>query len=168
MGGAVALDFAGRYPENVERLVLVDSAGLGTEIDATFLHLIHTEPSPEHIRQELACFFANADLIQPSLIDQVYQQRRQPGARQALLATADAAFKDGQQQFDLRSTLAAWARPLLLIWGAADEVLPVKHAQAATSVSNIQVNVFANSAHCPHIEQSDRFNDVVMKFLSGP
>ncbi len=165
LGGAIALDFAGRYPERVERLVLIDSAGLGSEIDETFLHLIHSEPSPEHIRQELACFFANADLIQPSLIEQVYQQRCQPGAQKALLATADAAFKDGQQQIDVRSTLADCGKPVLLIWGAVDEVVPVAHAQAAMDMQNVQVNVFADCAHCPHIEQSERFNEVGMKFL---
>jgi pyruvate dehydrogenase E2 component (dihydrolipoamide acetyltransferase) len=167
LGGAVALDFTGRYPERVERLVLVDSVGLGSEIDETFLHLVHSEPSPEHIRQELACFFANADLIQPSLVEQVYQQRRQPGARQALLATADATFKNGQQQVDLRSTLANCGKPVLLIWGAVDEVVPVTHAQAATGMPNVQVNVFADCAHCPHIEQSERFNEMGMKFLGG-
>jgi pyruvate dehydrogenase E2 component (dihydrolipoamide acetyltransferase) len=167
LGGAVALDFAGRYPEQVERLVLIDSAGLGSEIDETFLHLVHSEPSPEHIRQELACFFANADLVQSSLIEQVYQQRRQSGAQKALLATADAAFKNGQQQIDLRSTLADCGKPVLLIWGAADEVVSVRHAQAIMGIQNVQVNVFADCAHCPHIENSERFNEASMKFLGG-
>lgn len=167
LGGAVALEFAGRYPERVERMVLVDSAGLGSEIDDTFLHLVHSEPSPEHIRQELACFFANADLIQPSLIEQIYQQRRQSGAQKALLATADAAFKDGRQQIDFRSTLATINQPVLLIWGAVDEVVSVTHAQKAMDMANVQVNVFADCAHCPHIEQSERFNEVSMKFFGG-
>jgi pyruvate dehydrogenase E2 component (dihydrolipoamide acetyltransferase) len=165
LGGAIALDFAGRYAEQVERLVLVDSVGLGKEVDEAFLQLVHREPTPEHIQAELACFFANADLVQPALVEQVYQQRRQPGAREALLATADAAFRDGQQQIDLRSTLSGCEKPVLLIWGAADEILPVAHAQAAAA-PRIQITVFADCAHCPHIESSDRFNEVVMQFLS--
>jgi len=164
LGGAIILDCAGRYPEQVERLVLVDSVGLGKEIDEAFLHLVHKEPTPEHIQAELACFFANADFVQPALVEQVYQQRRQPGAREALLATADAAFRDGQQQVDLQPTLAAYERPVLLIWGAADEILPVAHAQTATA-PRIQITVFADCGHCPHIESSDRFNEVSMKFL---
>jgi pyruvate dehydrogenase E2 component (dihydrolipoamide acetyltransferase) len=166
LGGAIALDFAGRYAERVERLVLVDSVGLGKEVDEVFLHLVHKEPTPEHIQAELACFFANADFVQPSLVEQVYQQRRQAGAREALLATADAAFQGGQQQINLRSTLASCDMPVLLIWGAADEILPAAHAQAATT-PHMQVTVFADCGHCPHIEQSERFNEVVMQFLSG-
>lgn len=165
LGGAVALDFASRYAERVERLVLVDSAGINKEIDTTFLRLLHSEPSSEHIRAELACFFTNTNLVQPTLVEQIYQQRQQPGAREALLATADATFKDGQQLIDLRPMLAACNKPILLIWGAADKVLPITHAQAASSLPNVKVNVLANSGHCPHIEQSGRFNEIVMQFL---
>jgi pimeloyl-ACP methyl ester carboxylesterase len=164
LGGAIALDFAGRYAEQVERLVLVDSVGLGKEIDEAFLHLVRREPTPEHIQAELACFFANADFVQPSLVEQVYQQRRQPGAREALLATADAAFQDGQQRIDLHPMLAACEKPVLLIWGAADEILSVTHAQTAAA-PRIQITVFADCGHCPHIESSERFNEVVMQFF---
>jgi pimeloyl-ACP methyl ester carboxylesterase len=166
LGGAVVLDFAGRYAEHVERLVLVDSAGLGSEIDKTFLHLLHSFPAPEHVQAELACFFANADLVQSALTEQIYQQRRQPGAREALLATADASFQHGQQQIDLRPTLTACEKPVLLIWGVADKVLPVTHAQVASSPT-IQINVFADCAHCPHIENSASFNETVLRFLNG-
>jgi len=65
----------------------------------------------------------------------------------------------------VRSTLADCGKPVLLIWGAVDEVVPVAHAQAAMDMQNVQVNVFADCAHCPHIEQSERFNEVGMKFL---
>jgi len=168
LGGAVALAFAGRYPERVERLVLVDSAGLGPEIDSTVLNLVRTEPTPEHIRTELACFFADPNIVQQSLVDQIYQQRVLPGAHAALLATTEAAFGGGQQRIDLRETLATLPAPVLVIWGAADRVIPVAHAQEASRVQKSRVEVFTDCAHCPHIERSDAFNQIVMSFLSEP
>ncbi len=166
LGGAVALTFAQRYPDRVQKLVLIDSAGLGSEIDPVVLSLIHSEPTQEHIRAELACFFSNADLAQQALIDQIYQQRTQPGANEALVATSEAAFGGGRQHIDLRETLAAFPRPILIVWGAADEVIPVTHAQEAQRAAQSRVEVFANCGHCPHIEHSDTFNQLVRTFLS--
>jgi pimeloyl-ACP methyl ester carboxylesterase len=168
LGGAVALAFAGLHPERVERLVLVDSAGLGPEIDSTVLNLVRTEPTPEHIRTELACFFADPNLVQKSLVDQIYQQRMLTGAHAALLATTEAAFGGGQQRIDLRETLATLPAPVLVIWGAADRVIPVAHAQEASRAQKSRVEVFTDCAHCPHIERSDAFNQIVMSFLSEP
>jgi pimeloyl-ACP methyl ester carboxylesterase len=166
LGGAVALAFAQHHPERVERLVLVDSAGLGQEIDQALLHLMHSKPDPEHIRTELACFFADLSLVQQSLIDQVYQQRTQPGAHKALVATADAAFAGDRQQVDLREVLAAFPNQVLVVWGVADRVIPIAHAQEASRAPQSRVEIFADCAHCPHIERSDAFNQLVMSFLA--
>jgi pyruvate dehydrogenase E2 component (dihydrolipoamide acetyltransferase) len=165
LGGAIALAFAQHHPERVDKLILVDSAGLGVEIDSVLLNLIGSEPTPEHIRSELACFFTNLDLVQQALIDQIYQQRQQPGAREALLLTATAAFANGQQQIDLREALAALPKPTLIVWGANDEVIPVSHAQQAQQSAQSRVEIFSDCGHCPHIEHSDAFNRLVMDFL---
>jgi pimeloyl-ACP methyl ester carboxylesterase len=166
LGGAVALTFAQRYPDRVQKLVLIDSAGLGSEIDPVVLNLMKSEPTPEHIGAELACFFSNADLVQQALIDQVYQQRTQPGAHQALVATSEAAFAGGQQHIDLRETLAALPRPSLIVWGIADKVIPVAHAQEAQGGAQSRIEAFADCGHCPHIEHSETFNQLVRTFLS--
>src|SRR5438045_5253807 len=70
LGGAIALVFASRYPERVERLVLVDSAGLGSEINDEVLDLIRAEPTVESIRTELTNFFAHQGLVQQALVEQ--------------------------------------------------------------------------------------------------
>lgn len=170
LGGAVALAFTERHPGRIERLVLVDSAGLGPEIDNTVLSLVRTEPTTEHIRTELACFFTNPDFVQQSLVEQIYQQRMLAGAHEALLATTEAAFGGGQQRIDLRQTLATLPNPVLVIWGAADRVIPVAHAQSVGAqfiapTQKRRVEVFTDCAHCPHIERSDAFNQTVMSFL---
>jgi len=165
LGGAVALAFAGSYPQRVERLVLVDSAGLGPEIDRTVLDLMRSEPTQENLRTELTHFFVQAGLLQQALVDQLYQQRMQPGAHEALVATAHAAFGDGQQRIDLRDTLAGLNIPLLVVWGDADAVIPVAHAQEAKRAHQGRLEVFAGSGHCPHIEGAGAFNQLVQSFL---
>jgi pimeloyl-ACP methyl ester carboxylesterase len=166
LGGAVVLAFAGSYPQRVEQLVLVDSAGLGSEIDHKVLDLMRSEPTHETIRAELTHFFAQPGLVQQALVDQLYQQRMQPGAHEALVATSNAAFGDGRQSIDLRDTLAALNIPVLLIWGDVDAVIPVAHAQQAKRASPGRLEVFAGSGHCPHIERADMFNQLVQSFLA--
>ena len=163
----MALAFAGSYPQRVERLVLVDSAGLGPEIDRTVLELIHSEPSPENVRMELTHFFAHTGMIQQELVNQLYQQRMQPGAHEALVATTDAAFDDGKQLVDLRDALAGLNVPVLVAWGVADAVIPVTHAQEVERGSSGRLEVFADCGHCPHIERADAFNQLTLTFLVG-
>ena len=167
LGGAVALAFAGSHPGRVERLVLVDSAGLGPEIDRTVVDLMRSEPTPETLHAELARFFAKPGLVQQALVEQLYQQRMQPGAQEALASTANASFGDGQQRIDLHDTLGGLNSPVLLVWGEADVVIPVTHAQEAKRASQSRLEVFAGCGHCPHIERADSFNQLVQSFLVG-
>lgn len=165
LGGAVALSFAEQYPQRVKQLILVDSAGLGPEIDATVLDLMRSQPTPDNVRAELTHFFARPALVQQSLVEQVYQQRTQPGAHTALVATANAAFGNGQQHIDLRDTLPALNAPILFIWGSADAVIPVTHAEQATRAPRSRLEIFSGCGHCPHIEQAEVFNGLVVAFI---
>lgn len=166
LGGAIALAFASRYPERVERLILVDSAGLGSEINGEVLDLIRAEPTVEGIRTELTHFFAHEGLVQQALVEQLYQQRLQPGAREALLATMDATFGGNHQHVDLRETLAALQSQALLVWGSEDSIMPVAHAREASRAPGSRVDVFEACGHCPHIERAEAFNQLATTFLS--
>jgi len=167
LGGAIALSFAERYPDRVERLVLVDSAGLGPEIDPALLTLMQAEPTREHLREELAWFFARPGMVQEALVEQLYEQRTTPGAREALQATMTAAFGGGRQRMNLRGALATLSHPVLIVWGANDRVIPVAHAQTVQETKRHQVEVFTDCGHAPHIEQSEEFNRLAMAFISG-
>ena len=79
--------------------------------------------------------------------------------------TTEAAFGVGRQRIDLRETLAALPNQVLLVWGTADGVIPVAHAQEATRARQSRLEVFTDCGHCPHIEHSDEFNQLVMSFL---
>jgi pyruvate dehydrogenase E2 component (dihydrolipoamide acetyltransferase) len=167
LGGAIALTCAASHSQRVERLVLVDSTGLGPEINQTVLNLMQAEPTRERLRSELSYFFARPGQAQQALIDQLYQQRTQPDAHEALVTTARAAFADGKQQNDLRATLANLSIPVLAIWGDLDAVVPVDHAQAASQAPHSHVEILTGCGHCPHIERADEFNRQVISFLQN-
>jgi len=146
--------------------VLVDSAGLGSGIDGEVLDLLRAKPTIEGIRAELTHFFAHQGLVQQPLVEQIYQQRLQPGAREALLATTEAAFGGNRQHIDLRETLAALPNKALVVWGNEDSVIPVAHAQQASRTPGSRVKVFEACGHCPHIERAEAFNQLATSFLS--
>lgn len=165
LGGAVALALAGRFPGRVRRLVLVDGAGLGPEIDGALLDMMREEPTQAGVRAELSRFFAQPGFVQQALVEQLYEQRLQPGAQEALDKTIDAAFGGGTQRIDLRETLATLPVPTLVVWGAQDAVIPASHAQAATAAPQGRIEVFEGCGHCPHIERAEAFNALALSFL---
>ncbi len=115
--------------------------------------------------QNLPHFFAHQGLVQQALVEQLYQQRLQPGAREALLATMEAAFGGNRQHIDLRESLVALHNKALVVWGNADRVLPVAHARQASRTPGSRVEVFEACGHCPHIERADEFNQLATSFL---
>jgi len=110
-------------------------------------------------------FFAHSGLVQQALVEQLYQQRIQPGAREALLATTEAVFGGNRQSVDLRNTLVSLPKEVLVVWGNADSVIPVAHAQKARLVPKSKLKIFVGCGHCPHIERADAFNQLMTSFL---
>ncbi|MBV9282781.1 MAG: alpha/beta fold hydrolase [Chloroflexi bacterium] len=66
LGGAVALHVALERPDAVSRLVLVDSLGLGEEINPELLDRIEAQPRLAASRRLLELFFHNPLLVLPS------------------------------------------------------------------------------------------------------
>ena len=114
----------------------------------------------------MSYFFAHQGLVQQALVEQLYQQRLQPGARETLLATTEAAFGDNRQHIDLREILAALHNKAFVVWGNEDSVIPVAHVQQASRIQGSRVVVFEACGHCPHIESAEAFNQLATSFLN--
>ncbi|HET8912161.1 MAG TPA: alpha/beta fold hydrolase, partial [Ktedonobacteraceae bacterium] len=166
LGGAIALAYADRYPHQVEHLILIDSAGLGHEMNRMVLELIRSTPDLEKLRAELTYFFSRPDFVQQPLIDQLYLQRTQPGAYDALIATTNATFDEGWQLIDLRSILEKLKIPTLLVWGESDVVVPIAHAHEMKQTTSHHLETIPECGHCPHIEKAAEFNRLAMNFLA--
>jgi pimeloyl-ACP methyl ester carboxylesterase len=142
MGGYCALALARRAPERIVGMALVGSRA---EADSF---------ARRRRRQE-----------------QIYDLRR--GHKPELadddtdleeLAIAQEAMRD---RLDLTGVVASFGGPLLVCIGDRDEFIPVVEAeQLAASALDGRLEVFEDAGHFVALDQPERFNDVLLDFLS--
>jgi pimeloyl-ACP methyl ester carboxylesterase len=174
-GGGVALTVALNFPELVDRLVLVGSAGLGKEIN--FLLRITTLPglgrlfsSPSKSGVAMLCKQAVYDpnLITDEIVDEFYQMARLPGSSEATLNVGRSNFNIwGQFHQSITERLGTIAAPTLIVWGRQDPMVPVTQAQSAAKIiPNARLEIIEECGHWSSIEHPQKFNQLVLEFLS--
>jgi pyruvate dehydrogenase E2 component (dihydrolipoamide acetyltransferase) len=165
MGGLVAASLALEDPGRVLSLTLVDSAGLGEDIDREYVDGFVEASGRRDLKPVLQRLFADESLVTRQMVDDVLKYKRLDGVQQALRALADRLFPDGRQQHVLADALGAFTGPVLVIWGDQDQVIPVAHAE--TAPAGAETKVLAGAGHSPHMESAGEFNRVIEGFLAG-
>lgn len=178
MGGGAALQFALMFPQQVNKLVLVDSLGLGKEIAlgirlATLPFVCQLlRPSRRLLVSMLRHNFYNPTLIPKEWLEIRYPIFVLPDRKQALFALAQMNFNlfgvRPQVYRPIMDKLAAIAAPTLIIWGKQDRILPVAHAHiAAKAIPKAHLHIFDPCGHHPHLERPQEFNTLVLEFLAS-
>jgi pimeloyl-ACP methyl ester carboxylesterase len=180
LGGGVAMQFAYQFPERCERLVLVDSGGLGREVTpilraATLPGAEVVLPLIAHRRVLDAARSVSARLParltrRPALaeIARGYGSLVDTQARAAFVHTARSVLDVGGQRVDARDRLyLATALPTLVVWGGRDSFIPVSHAAHFKElVPTARLEVFERAGHFPHVDEPDRFARVLAGFVA--
>jgi len=183
LGGGIALQFAYQFPERCERLALVGSGGLGPELSAGLRAA--TLPGAELV---LGALTGVSGLLRVgfqgmSRIGKVTGLQRLHDlaeAGDALLALKDVearraflrtlrgvADARGQAVSALDRLYLANAVPMLVIWGSRDPIVPALHAETVrTLVPTARVEVFSGAGHWPHLDDPERFCDVLLDFIA--
>lgn len=163
MGGAVALRVAADHPDRVASLTMIDSAGLGPDINADYVDGFLSASRRRELKGVLQLLFADPDLVTRQLVDDVLRYKRKDGVDAALAALAADLFPDGGQAVDLRAELASLDVPVLVIWGAQDQVIPASHADGLPD--GVEVHVLDGQGHSPHMEAANEVNRLVGQFV---
>jgi pimeloyl-ACP methyl ester carboxylesterase len=179
LGGGVAMQFAYQHPQRCERLVLVASGGLGTEV--SWLLRAMTLPGAEYLMPVLFPSFvrdagnavgrtiARLGFRWPHVEQswQAYSSLVEPGNRQSFVRTLRSVVDPGGQAVSAHDRLYLAARlPTLIVWGGRDQIIPVTHAAAAhDALPGSRLVIFERSGHFPHAEEPDAFAEVLADFL---
>jgi pimeloyl-ACP methyl ester carboxylesterase len=179
LGGGLALQFALDHPEKVEKLVLVDNAGMGKEVLLDFrvctipvLNKLLLRGSRESTLRLLKKLVYDESKITPEFLDIAYKYGSAPGASASLLSTLCAGINFGGQKGSLirllQGRLNTLKAPALIIWGKQDEIIPVSHADiAAKMIPGARLEIIDNCGHIPMFECPEKFNSLVLDFLDG-
>jgi pimeloyl-ACP methyl ester carboxylesterase len=178
LGGGLAIAFAYDYPEKVEKLVLVNNAGMGRGVildfklcSLPFLGEFLTRPSTEGTARLWKKIVYDAALVTPELVKLSYELISQPGAQGALLSALRAGInlcgQRGKLIKEIISRLGEITAPTLVVWGQQDRLLPVAHAHvAAAKIPGARLEIFDRCGHMPQLEYPERFNKLVLDFLA--
>ena len=144
LGGGVAMQFSYQYPEYCERIVLVDSGGLGREVSVALRAA--TLPGAEFVLPIIASTKvrdAGAAVgrvlgrlpmrPRPSVAEVVrgYASLSETTARAAFVHTLRSVVEPGGQRVSAHDRLyLSEGMPTLIIWGQLDTVIPVARHDA--------------------------------------
>jgi pimeloyl-ACP methyl ester carboxylesterase len=182
LGGGVAMQAAYQFPERCERLVLVDSGGLGREVN--FLLRSATLPLSEVVLPLLASTrILDAGRVAGRLFGRLgvragtdiaelakgHASLADPEARAAFVHTLRTIVDPGGQRVDASDRLyLAKNVPFMLIWGEHDPIIPVEHGYRAHElIASSRLEVFEDAGHFPHVDDPQRFLDVLLDFIES-
>jgi pimeloyl-ACP methyl ester carboxylesterase len=122
------------------------------------------------IRRKLSLVLHRQELLTEDWVSEEYRINNSPGAVDALGEIARyfaEAIDDDVLSEDEQRTLLG-AVPTLLVWGDADEVVPLSVVGEVERSLRTSVVRIAAAGHVPYYENPADFNDCVLGFLASP
>ena len=175
-GGYVALEFADLYPDRVDKLILVDAAGI-TPTAAEEKQIRRNFDNPQNLEKVLLP--ENVESFQWLLKKLFYKPRWIPDfALNQILEEDIMVNREAKARICRRLTLGplmdisrinAIQAETLVAWGRHDVLLlPSMGERLAGAITHSKLVFFEKSGHTPMLEESEGFNRVVLEFLEHP
>lgn len=171
LGGQIGAQAAVTAPERITSLVMVGTMGvvpLGQETTQAISRSI-LDRSKAGIAGKLRFILHQHDLMTDAWIEEEFKINNSPGADQAFQRLsryfAEQVDDDiiGERLLDVSGRI-----PMLLVWGADDEMIKpdVGHA-AQRTLKDVPLVLLAGTGHVPYLERPDDFNALIGDFLHG-
>ncbi|MFU3626552.1 alpha/beta fold hydrolase [Pseudomonas aeruginosa] len=167
-GGGLAIATALRYPERVDRIVLMGAAGTRFDMTEGLNAVWGYTPSIENMRNLLDIFAYDRSLVTDELARLRYEASIQPGFQESF----SSMFPEPRQRWidALASSdedIKTLPNETLIVHGREDQVVPLSSSlRLGELIDRAQLHVFGRCGHWTQIEQTDRFNRLVVEFFN--
>ena len=153
-GGRIAIKYASCF-NNIEKLILVDSAGIKKKINISVKWKIRKYKFKKWWYKKTKNVMAYNKLI---LNSGSYDYKV---AKEAMKGTLTKVIEE-----DLRKSLKKIKVETLIIWGKEDKETPYKHALIMNKlIKNSGLVTMENTGHFPYLENKRYFNIVMKEYL---
>lgn len=164
LGGWIALDFARQHPEMVEKLVLVDAAGLSFESAPPTVNL--NPASIDDTKKVLGVVFYNQAMVTDLAAAVVFARHLKDNDGYTIRRVIDG-FAGSNQLEDTK--LSSVRVPTLVLWGANDALLPLSMGERFhAGISGSKLIAIKECGHIPELEKPEEFNRALLDFLGQP
>jgi pimeloyl-ACP methyl ester carboxylesterase/CRP-like cAMP-binding protein len=182
MGGMISISLALKYPQLVERMVL-----LCPTVSGKLSFWINTVVSPITMVEQVPLFNHALAALEPSMvwmtdrlmrpasfaerttISQEEYQRLRADARRPGQGRVRAECFTAMRANDLRGRLRDLETPALVIWGAEDNTVPLRDAGViADEWRNVDLRIVPKAGHWPQFELPEITRRYVASYLGLP
>lgn len=179
MGGGAALGLALRSPARVDRLVLLDSYGLGTELpNGGLTRLLSKQGVTNRLavalmrrsrgftEASLGNLVHDTDRLSADAVDAVWEEAKRPGVGKAFRSFRAAEVGPDGYRTDFTDRLDGLDVPTLVLHGEYDEVFPHRWSErAAARLPEAEFRLLEDCAHWAPRERPDAVVDLIGEFV---
>jgi pimeloyl-ACP methyl ester carboxylesterase len=173
LGGPISVTFTTRYPERVQKLVLIDPAGAKSVVlwqailGEIMPGLAELLPGPfgrgkksKDVENE---FYNPAQL--KAFTEKYQVQMKYKGFTHAILSTMRNGMPgDFSEAYRKVGELGI---PSLLFWGRDDPTVPFENSKIIrAAIPQIEFHAFEHCGHIPHYEKPEEANPILLEFLT--
>ncbi len=173
MGGVISASFTVRYPERVNKLVLVDPAGARPVTISRMLKALTTPGFGElalglfgrgQLLKDIASDFYDPAHVK-AFVGKYMAQMKYKGFMRAILSTMRSGMLNSFAE--TYKQVGAQQIPAALFWGKNDRTVPFVHSDDIRAIIPQTVfHAIDNCGHIPHYEKPEEVNPLLLEFLS--
>lgn len=167
-GGALALHLAVAHPDRVGRLVLMGSVGTRFAITPALDAVWGYDPDTADMGRLLRLFAHDHSRLTPELIASRQAAAARPAVAESWRAMFPAPRQEGVDRLALdEARIADIDHDVLLVHGRDDVVIPLSSSlRLLDMLPHADLHVMGECGHWVQIESEDRFNRLVVGFLT--
>lgn len=169
LGGWLTWEFALAYPERVEKLILIDSAGYINDNNYPLPFIIAQTPVLRNVfnfvpkavvRRFVRQVFSNQSMVTDDVVNRYYDMIHRDGNKEAFVRIANTNYKQNTH------SLIHLTIPVLILWGEEDKWLSVDHASKfQRDIQNSELIIYEGVGHIPMEEIPETSAEDVRNFL---
>ena len=169
LGGWICWEFAVKYENRVDELILIDSAGYIGEKSMPLPFVIAQTPVLRNVfnyvpravvRRFLRQVFEDQSKVTDKVVNRYYDLFHREGNKEAFVKLANSNYAHNTDR------LAQLSIPVLIMWGANDNWINVKDSRKfEKDIQNSEVVIYENVGHVPMEEIPEKSAADLISFL---
>lgn len=166
-GGALALSMAIKYPERINKLVLMGSMGVSFPLTYGLDRVWGYEPSFANMEELLEIFTYDHSFATKDLIKTRYESSMQPGFQESFSAMFPAPRqKSVEAMAGSQDYIRNIPHETLIVHGREDRVIPIETSlKLMELIDNAQLHIFGKCGHWTQIEHTEEFAALISSFF---